>query len=697
MGPGVRGTRLVILFFLVFALCTVPFGESGCVFVDTEKTGQITFEAWHSECRIWTTKGDFLNCTLLNVNATIQQGDVILAKNESGGPIEPRAIVGAGNLILWSEPETASYATAQSVDDDDVATPAGESGDDGYFGTPAIPEGITEEEPISFTISCENATNVSAPVVGNETGGSRAPDQSIIGKGEVSGEAPEPPPVLEGDAGAEAFLSSVAGENATAVETIVGEGEADALIGFNESSAVRDKDLNESVFEGPSSPGADILTPHGAGACNESVGEKPLQKPSDQVFIDGNEQAAAPAAPPRVMAAKGGIWTHCALVTITNLGENILTDYQVRVNVSHQEGMLDNFSDIRFTNDKGHLLPHWHDGHAGSNPAVFWVRVPTIPPGDSTIDLHYGNGDAQDASNGTATFLFYDDFDDDTIGEIPDGWTKTGRIRAEVTGDHELSVKNTGLFNFEGGYLTVNQGEWSDVAVRERIKLSDLVGRGKITTRYVGKNNYVSAEFRKDLFSISARVMISGCIQGNEWSNGEYWDVSGVWDAWHTEELGLSGRRADLFVDGQWLGSANLPDNAPISGKTGLYVNDLTEQLRDEHIVRKYSPTFGYHTNGTITSNVFDTGANDSKWDSLAWNAITSPEINISFEVRASNASFSYNNATLPWKPVGNTSPVSTNLSSGRYLQWRANLSTTDNTRTSVLEEVRVWYTPGGY
>jgi hypothetical protein len=60
--------------------------------------------------------------------------------------------------------------------------------------------------------------------------------------------------------------------------------------------------------------------------------------------------------------------------------------------------------------------------------------------------------------------------------------------------------------------------------------------------------------------------------------------------------------------------------------------------------------------------------------------------------VRASDTLFTNTDALPAWQQSGWPSPVNSGLPSGRYLQWRATLSTSDMSRTAILNEVRVWY-----
>jgi len=100
----------------------------------------------------------------------------------------------------------------------------------------------------------------------------------------------------------------------------------------------------------------------------------------------------------------------------------------------------------------------------------------------------------------------------------------------------------------------------------------------------------------------------------------------------------------------------------------------------------------GYMPLGTIASPVFDTGNTGARWDSLFWDSTLVTGTNVTFEVRASNTLFNKSDAAPAWQQSGWPSPVNSGLPSGRYLQWRATLSTSNSSRTPILNEVTVWY-----
>jgi hypothetical protein len=97
-------------------------------------------------------------------------------------------------------------------------------------------------------------------------------------------------------------------------------------------------------------------------------------------------------------------------------------------------------------------------------------------------------------------------------------------------------------------------------------------------------------------------------------------------------------------------------------------------------------------SSGTIASNVLDTTMAGAVWDGLFWDETLASNTDITFEVRASDTSFNADDEALLWNDVGGTSPVVSGLPVGRYIQWRATLTTTDTANTPNLHEVRVYY-----
>lgn len=120
-------------------------------------------------------------------------------------------------------------------------------------------------------------------------------------------------------------------------------------------------------------------------------------------------------------------WTRARTVTITNEPEKPLSNYQTSIKVTWDDDMLVDFSDLRFVDAMGTPLPHWIEEYTAPIEALVWVKVPAIAAAATTdIEMCYGNPDAQDASNGEATFHFFDGFDGNTLD--PTKWEATSPV-----------------------------------------------------------------------------------------------------------------------------------------------------------------------------------------------------------------------------------------------------------------------------
>lgn len=99
-----------------------------------------------------------------------------------------------------------------------------------------------------------------------------------------------------------------------------------------------------------------------------------------------------------------------------------------------------------------------------------------------------------------------------------------------------------------------------------------------------------------------------------------------------------------------------------------------------------------YCSSGIIASEVEDTGYDGSEWAELQWDASLPGGTGITFEVRASDTSFTKDDTVISWVSVGGTSPIASGLPSGRYKQWRAVLTPNGaSTDTPILQEVRAY------
>jgi hypothetical protein len=92
-----------------------------------------------------------------------------------------------------------------------------------------------------------------------------------------------------------------------------------------------------------------------------------------------------------------------------------------------------------------------------------------------------------------------------------------------------------------------------------------------------------------------------------------------------------------------------------------------------------------YAKSGSFTSRVFDYG-NSTNWSNVTWNALTPAGTNIAVFVRTGNT-LTPDGTWSNFLPVVNGASVGV---SSQYLQYRADLTTTDSTVTPVLQDISI-------
>ena len=131
--------------------------------------------------------------------------------------------------------------------------------------------------------------------------------------------------------------------------------------------------------------------------------------------------------------------------------------------------MKPDFSDLRFVDSDGvNLLPYWIESYNTSSAAFVWVKIPSIPSSTAkTIYMYYGNPSAASASDGTATFDFFDDFNTGSINSGLSALTKySGNPVMQLTSRTDEAaafssiVKSGSVYNAYISYHDPSTGLW---------------------------------------------------------------------------------------------------------------------------------------------------------------------------------------------------------------------------------------------
>lgn len=99
-------------------------------------------------------------------------------------------------------------------------------------------------------------------------------------------------------------------------------------------------------------------------------------------------------------------FTRMKPVTLVNSGQETFIDYDVNISVQYDHDMQTDFDDVRFTTGTGVQLSYYKTRKVNGVVADFLVKIPAVPPGQTTIYLFYGNPTASDQSNFAKIFTW---------------------------------------------------------------------------------------------------------------------------------------------------------------------------------------------------------------------------------------------------------------------------------------------------
>ena len=94
------------------------------------------------------------------------------------------------------------------------------------------------------------------------------------------------------------------------------------------------------------------------------------------------------------------------------------------------------YADIRFADSTGATeYSYWQE-----TDGKYWVKIPSLATGDTTINMYYGNASATSSSSGTNTFDFFDDY----LGSSLDGAKWTGATGYATVANSIVTITGNG-------------------------------------------------------------------------------------------------------------------------------------------------------------------------------------------------------------------------------------------------------------
>lgn len=198
-------------------------------------------------------------------------------------------------------------------------------------------------------------------------------------------------------------------------------------------------------------------------------------------------------------------WNKKKQITITS--SDALTNYQVDLSVDQDADMQTDYGDLRFI-DSSETTPldHWVED-TSSDPASFWVKIPSITAGSSNnIYMYYDNATASSAVDGDNTFEFFDGFTGSSLDT--DKWSSSGTV--SVSGG-ECTIGAT-----NGSAWILGKTKFApEHAFKTKWKTSSYYGAG---FQYAGLND--GTDGRPSLATDSSFFEFDGNLDLNTRDNG---------------------------------------------------------------------------------------------------------------------------------------------------------------------------------
>jgi len=299
---------------------------------------------------------------------------------------------------------------------------------------------------------------------------------------------------------------------------------------------------------------------------------------------------------------------------------NAINNYTMSINITKTSGgdvgcdggCQDDFGDIRFADaDDNTSLDYYLEYFVSGSYANFWVELPTDASSDNKIILWYGTDvTSSTTSNGNATFIFFDDFEEGSLNSSKWGVTKQS---PEVSNDQA----------YNGTYSLKLLDGASDEQVRGNITFPDEFVYHCEYYRTTGvSRTFFCLRDNEDalLYTLMDKDDKQMYYDGEftDYSNSQGWTV----DAWHTidQYVDYSATNLSTYVEGVHVGygtngvfsgtsAGKIHFQASDSNANAIYIDNVWIRLYTDGTPPSWG-SFGGAGGGTIGSLTFEGSSN---------------------------------------------------------------------------------------
>lgn len=419
------------------------------------------------------------------------------------------------------------------------------------------------------------------------------------------------------------------------------------------------------------------------------------------------------------------------VITVDNSSNaSELNNYQILLNLDTSElisagKMNSDCSDIRITDTDGSTkLNYWLEAGCDTTNTKIWTKIPSIPANSSkSIYVNYGKTSLTSESNGTNTFITFDDFSGDltqwTIDTPLAASTSISIVNSKMKIHVDklyLQPQNANWWNTPENapiaYLAQPAGDWSAEIKLESytVRWGTHVGMILYTNRdnaiQMGRqqtsdvvNNFQVAKIINNVGTGGIGVYndntLPALLRIRKLGTTMYYDVSiddGVTWQQMVSNTQLTGNNVGVFAK-HWC-----PPGPPCY--------EAIDAPFDNFHIRSYStpePTISvgdeqkyYESSGTFVSSVIDTQG-FATWGTMTYNSEVPGNSALSMKIRSCDDLDC--SGEIAFEDISDTSASGDDLSSKdgvidgqRYIQYQASFSNTDVTKTPELFDIAINY-----
>ena len=431
-----------------------------------------------------------------------------------------------------------------------------------------------------------------------------------------------------------------------------------------------------------------------------------------------------------------GSWSQRSTINITNEHATALTNFPAYLNLTYISGMDADYDDLRFTNgscgaggteELGYEISTYNTSHV-----QLWVNVSNLEVGTTSICMYFDNSVATAGSNSSdvwgSTFTTVNHLDEDTKDTVAGHLDSTGNGNAGTPGNfQDGGGGTTDAIGILGGadYFAGDDDEVDFASSASFNALTDMTSEiwfnidANTTTDQTLISYYFSNTDRAYLWLDDTT---NGIRVYNDINNDNSFEATTNFvpnnGQWYHIAWVVNGTDWIIYIDGEQQGQtaqtltmSGLDDGYDISigrregqedrewggyldeyrvsnvARSQDWINQSYQMVVNQGLVTQGSAeTLPYAFSGEYISSSIDTGGTEIQFENISWESQESVNGSVTIFTRSS----SDNSSWSAWFQESNNTAMQS--PSARYLQYKAELNTSYNLTTPVLDEIVLNY-----